>query len=167
MESKIDELIKKIETERDRRILFEKKQNKKSKLEYLESVKFEKSKVSEKLELLDKILIWAREFSNTSRFNKILKITYGEAIIFYSRWGHLSDYSDVDEDPGCWARVVIDKKGVLEYQSGYKWMGFRVCFYLNKENIEKIKYNFLKKLLDSLESGKVYDVIKGELKENA
>jgi len=168
MEQKIDKLISKIESKKRKEAQAVAKEDKESEEEFQKLLKHEKAKHNEKIELLNKITNWANEFSSSQRFKKIMKIMdcYNDLIIFYySKYGHIDDI--LIEYVGRWARIVIHKNGKLEYKSGYKWMGFRVCFYLNKKNLEKIKYKFLKELWEHIDSGKIYDTIEDEIKENA
>lgn len=171
MKEKIDKLISKVEAKKRKEALAEAKEDRESEEEFQKLLKYEKSKHNEKIELLDKILKWAADFSKSPRFKKIMKILdcYSDLIIFYSSWGHVDDYEEYkkgEEDPGRWARICIDKKGNLEYKWGYKWMGMQ-HFYLNKKNLEKIKYKFLKELWDHINSKKVLDDIESEIKRSA
>lgn len=163
--NKIDKLISKIESQRKAKALAEREENKKSKQKFQELLKLEKEKHQEKIELLNKILNWAYEFSKSSRFKKILKIIDDDELEIYSSgWEHIQ--AEIPKKaPGFWARLFIDKKGRLEYKSGYKWMGFRACFYLNKESIGRIKYEYLCNVWHYIDSGIVYHGIEDEIKK--
>lgn len=148
----------KLKKERQREIVEERKEKERTKKHKQQ----EKGSRSEKLKLLDKINAWKNEFIKTSAFRETLRLLEDDSvIIFYSSWGHVPECND----GGFWSRVHLYKDGNLEYKSGYKWMGFRECFFLTKDNVDRINCSYLKKLYKTIKSKEVYKTIKREIEE--
>jgi hypothetical protein len=78
-----------------------------------------------------------------------------------SRWAHKHDSGG----DGCWARLYVknhDGKPVLRYWAGYKWQPTGPDYSITgpEELAEKLSYDYLKELRDSLRNGTVYRTIR-------
>lgn len=163
MEVELTKALKKKVEERKKGEELEEKENKKEKENLKKEKETEDKKIDSKVELLTYILKWAKDFSSKKEFKKALKIIDDDSIIiFYSGWAEIGSNK---EDVGCWSRVYLYNNGNLEYKDGYKWMGFRKSFYLNKSVINKIRYSYLKEFFDEIISKKIYKTIKREIEE--
>lgn len=164
MKNNIDSILSIIESKRKAQVLAELKKEKKFKQNYQEMLKFEKEKHNDKIELLNKILFWAKEFSKTEQFKRILKTINSDELDIYPYWcwEHIEKGTH-KKNEGKWSRLVIDKKGRLEYKSGYKWTGYHVCFYLNEKNVGKIKYEYLRNVWNYIDRKTVYRGIEDEI----
>ena len=159
--------IKELTNALDRKVEERKKEEeleKKEKENLRKERETESKKIDSKLKLLNFILNWAKGFSSTKEFKKILHLNHDDSVmVFYSKWAYIGAKND---DVGCWARVYLYKDGSLEYRDGYKWMGFRKSFYFNKNILNEIKYSYLKYLYEAIISKKVYDIIRREIEED-
>lgn len=116
--------------------------------------------------LYSEILMWRDQFVVSQQCTEIFDLWKSShrsfLIIFGGRWGHKMD----GDAYGCWSRVILDKEGKLEYQSGYKWMGINETITLKKdpEITQKLTYQYLQRFHDCLHSDEVYERIKEEVK---
>lgn len=112
----------------------------------------ENSKLSEKKEIVGKVMAWRDDFIKNDTFREYIK--GGLVDIFGSQYGHVPEEGGF----GCWSYIRIEESGQLEYYSGYKYFGIRGK--ISEERFAgKLTYNYLSKLLSHIESGKVYETI--------
>lgn len=112
---------------------------------------------AEREKVLAKIVAWVNKFVKTKEYRKLIdQISKGEVEscigLYHGGYGHCPDPAN----NGCWSDVVL-KKGKLVYRSGYKWMGGNNG--VDHDNFVDLELEYLKKFLEHIESGKVYDTI--------
>jgi hypothetical protein len=117
-----------------------------------------RSKDQKKREKLFKeIVAWVAKFRNTIEYRKLIdQVSRGEKEgsigLFRSGYGHCKD----PDNNGCWSEILLHK-GKLEYRAGYKWMGVNAT--VGHDRLVDLELKYLRKLVEHLESGKVYDTI--------
>lgn len=116
----------------------------------------EDSYLKEKKEIVGKVQAWRDEFLKNEAFRDYIK--EGLVDIFGSQWGHKSEEGGF----GCWSYIRFGKSDQLTYYSGYKYFGTGEKIH-EREFAKRLTYDYLNRLLEHLESGKVYDRIEDRL----
>ncbi len=117
----------------------------------------------EKLSLFKDINSWARKFSKSNIFKKLLNHDERRILIYGSNWGHeIQRYGDY----GCWSHLHLNKNGDLSYREGYKQFGERYSIdILNNNSVLNLSYDYLKGLCDEIKSEDIYDRVKNYIRE--
>ena len=121
----------------------------------------EKECYPQKLELTEKIFTWKDEFLKTEEGQKLFQRGHGMVWVYFGKWGHELPYYN---DYGCHSRIYFSKENI-SYSAGYKWFPAepKIIFKQTEEMAEKLNYDYLDKLLDHLESGKVWGWLEKKL----
>ena len=113
------------------------------------------TKRNERIEICKKIFAWKKEFLNTKEGARIFKQSDKHLWVFSGTWAHEPRECGYE----CWARIYFNS-GNIEYTAGYKWMNTGPNYIFAKpEEMAKLNYNFLKKVLTEIENKKIFKSI--------
>jgi len=159
--SLIDSALSNLKTKKEIQQKEDKLRNEKEKKRLEDLIILENEFAPMKQKFFDEIIQWKNDFIKTDKFREIYKnIGSFDLTIFGSGWGHEIPCCN---DFGCWSKIDLKRKGNLIYLSGYKWMGIRNEFDLEK-NIEIFSSIYMKKFYEHITSGKVYESIASQIK---
>ncbi len=144
------EKIWKYKEENEAKLMKEREENKRIEEEEKKFWENERKLAKKKKIIYREILLWVDEFVKTGEFKDLFSIM-DEIVLFRSNWGHKRE-----SDGGCWSDLILDKKGRLRYESGYKWMPHREKIGFN---YEVFTFKYLMGLYEFIRSGRVYGEI--------
>ncbi len=124
-----------------------------------------------KIRIANDIFKWAREFSQTGHYNRLVKISMPYialekgVYVYGGGWGHKTPKYD---DDGCWSRVYLEPNGSLYYVGGYKWFPSDSRFRIHNPDslAERLNYDYLSGFRNEIKSGKIYGTIKDWIKND-
>lgn len=127
--------------------------------------KDEEEHADEKKAVADTIFSWARDFSQTDLYHRLLDAVLPAGLrerklyVFGGGWGHELPYDS--NSYGCWSRLYLLPEGNFFYAAGYKWFPSSTQFPIKtpRELESKLCYAYLKECAETLKSGEVYDAI--------
>ncbi|MDP3639802.1 MAG: hypothetical protein Q8R53_01200 [Nanoarchaeota archaeon] len=130
--------------------------------------KDEEEHADEKRAVADTIFSWARVFSQTDLYHRLLDAVLPvvppagrKLYVFGGGWGHELPYKP--DGYGCWSRLYLLPEGNFFYAAGYKWFPSSPTFSIKtpRELESKLCHGYLKEFAQTLQSGEVYDAIQG------
>ena len=123
----------------------------------------------EKLEIAQKIMTWAQEFSQSDPFKELLALGFSNEDGLLIRIGPQAHRLDQKKNRGLWARTYVGQNGTLFYWTGYKWMA-RLEGAKEISSAQALAELFTHKSLESLcqyiDTGEVYRYIEEECYRN-
>ncbi len=129
--------------------------------------KNEEEHADEKRALADTIFSWARDFSQTDLYHRLLDAVLPAVLpdgrklyVFSGGWGHELPYDS--NRYGCWSRLYLLLEGNFFYAAGYKWFPSSTQFLIKtpRELENKLCYGYLEEFAQTLKSGEVYEAIR-------
>lgn len=135
--------------------------------------KADKALLPQKIELAEKIMAWADEFSSSNVFRELIRL--GLAGIYalpgiMLKIGPQGHHILLERDRGLWSQIALGDSGVLLYRYGFKQMcspGGEKSFSTAGDLTDYFTHDYLRSLCSHIESGMVYRFIEKQCYQNA